>query len=441
MSDKTSDTIPYIEENVEKIVNKNTITDTSKNLEETTISVEKSPPKYNWPIKGHQDHQVEFENFEKFNAFQNFLTNFHAYPVQQNCNFINSKTNTALEDNDNRECIEIENVDFEKRSNSRTNVKRKHTSIELSNDAVDVSMKKSQQKHKSSATSTKARKANIANEDEDSVSIPTQSDIDDKVNKLLDDTEEDSEESSSDEEELDLDKLKSQYMDDEPKGPAIDAKLASLFNSMKEYGMSKEKVASKSKEHPMPENCNLDTKQVNPEIWGQAMSSKDRSLDLQIQKSQKLCSKAAYSVLKIAELAMISTKSKKDRKTALKKILTNATDALGFITTANVHTNKLRREQILKKLAPEQRHIGKNIPTDDKLLFGENMPKKLTEAANASKLKVKQYNNNFTSNFTSNPKNDFRPRKPYPRSQYKQGSTQKSTFRQQPSKNQYFKKN
>ena len=55
------------------------------------------------------------------------------------------------------------------------------------------------------------------------MSIPTQSDIDNKINKFLGDTDEDSEESFSEEEELDLDKLKSQYMDDEPTGPAIDA--------------------------------------------------------------------------------------------------------------------------------------------------------------------------------------------------------------------------
>ena len=32
---------------------------------------------------------------------------------------------------------------------------------------------------------------------------------------------------------------------------------------MKEHGMPKDKVAAKSKEHPMPENCNMETKQVN----------------------------------------------------------------------------------------------------------------------------------------------------------------------------------
>ena len=36
-------------------------------------------------------------------------------------------------------------------------------------------------------------------------------------------------------------------------------------------------------------------------------------------------------------------------------MLTNGTDAFGFITTANMHTNTLGREQILKKLAPGEK--------------------------------------------------------------------------------------
>ena len=147
------------------------------------------------------------------------------------------------------------------------------------------------------------------------------------------------------------------------------------------------------------------------------MSARERSLDLEIQKSQNLISKAAYSILKAAELTISATKSKKDRKTALKTILTNTTDALGLITTANVNTNKMRRDLILKKLAPEQRIIGKNIPTDDNLLFGENMPKRLTEAASASKLKMKPYE----SNFKPFSKNDYRPRKPSPGANTRKG--------------------
>jgi len=49
----------------------------------------------------------------------------------------------------------------------------------------------------------------------------------------------------------------------------------------------------------MPANCNLEVKQVNPEIWSNIIDLKDRSTDIQIQKSQGLVSKATYAILKI----------------------------------------------------------------------------------------------------------------------------------------------
>ena len=48
-------------------------------------------------------------------------------------------------------------------------------------------------------------------------------------------------------------------------GPSIDKDLADLFKDFRKKGLSKDKVALKAKENPRPENCNLETKQVNPE--------------------------------------------------------------------------------------------------------------------------------------------------------------------------------
>ena len=275
-------------------------------------------PKYNWPLKDQPNENIEnIFSFEQFNAYTRFLSNFKASPIGGNFNCLNTATATATSSSSKEQSID-------KSSIPRTNVKRKYTNIEVSNDKVDVGdIRKGINKNSLSAAEpkTKNKTHKRVNKnimvDDDSISIPTQSDIEDKINNLLEDTESDSEDDSSEEEELDIDSIKHQYLDEELKGPPLDQKLASLFNAMKEHGMPKDKVAAKSKEHPMPENCNMETKQVNPEIWGQAMSARDRSLDLQIQKSQKLASKAAYSVLKIAESAMTS-KGKKDRKTALK---------------------------------------------------------------------------------------------------------------------------
>jgi len=164
----------------------------------------------------------------------------------------------------------------------------------------------------------------------------------------------------------------------------------------------------------MPANCNLEVKQVNPEIWTNVINTKDRNTDIQIQKSQKLVSKASYAILKIADSAIKANKNKKERKKALKNIVKHATDALAFTTTSHVHTEKLRRDLILKKLSPEQKVIGKNVPVDDKMLFGDNLNKKLTEAANMSKLKPRKFktSSSFTkASYSSYSKNEYRPRK------------------------------
>ena len=102
--------------------------------------------------------------------------------------------------------------------------------------------------------------------------------------------------------------------------------MADLFNSMKETGLTKEKVAAKAKEHPIPANCNLEVKQVNPEIWSNVIGTKERNTDIQIQKSQKLVLKASYAILKIDDSAIQAGKaSKKDRKKALKNIIKTLT--------------------------------------------------------------------------------------------------------------------
>ena len=108
--------------------------------------------------------------------------------------------------------------------------------------------------------------------------------------------------------------------------------------------------------------------------------------------TQKLASKALYVILKIADSAIKSGKaSKKDRKKVLKKIIKTGTGALAFTTTAHVHTKRLCRELIVKKLSPDQMVIAKNIPMDDKILFGKNLNKKLSEAATMHKLKPCKY--------------------------------------------------
>ena len=91
--------------------------------------------------------------------------------------------------------------------------------------------------------------------------------------------------------EWDIKGLKQDYLEDVAKGPEVNADLADLFNSMKETGLTKEKVAAKAKEYPMPVNCNLEVKQVNPEIWSNVIGAKERNMIFKFRRVRNLYQK------------------------------------------------------------------------------------------------------------------------------------------------------
>jgi len=99
---------------------------------------------------------------------------------------------------------------------------------------------------------------------DDEISLHPSSDIETKIAQLTKTSEE---EDSSSEDEFDLKALRAEYIDEDETGPAVDNGLAELFKEFRDKGLSKDKVAQKAKENPRPENCNLETKLVNPEIW------------------------------------------------------------------------------------------------------------------------------------------------------------------------------
>lgn len=310
-------------------------------------------------------------------------------------------------------------VQTAQKSYPRTNVNGdlRHNSIgnKKSKQNTDFSISESSKKQKLMENSESAI---------DGVSIPTQSDMDQKINDLIESSSSESEKSDSSDSDFDFDELKQGYLDDDEIGPPIHSKIASLFSSLKPQGMAKEKVLEMAKVHPMPKNCNLEVRNVNPEIWSEIMSAKDRSQDLALQKAQKLNTKASYAILRIADSALTARKSKdKDlRSKALKQIIKYSSDALAFTTTVNAHTEKLRRELIVHKMAQEQRSITKDIDPNHTLLFGDNLTKKLQEVAGARlKLKKPKFNDWNSYQVGDDPKNRFWSRK-NPRDRKNHGS-------------------
>ena len=285
------------------------------------------------------------------------------------------RTNVEVGMCDPRTNVEVGCENDSSRSNDVT--------IELINNLLDKAIRK----RKMSTKSNMEKKKHKATPEDDEISLHAASDLEKRIDAL---TKSSSGEISSEEDEFDVKNLRADYLDEDNSGPAVDKDLADLFKDMRESGLSKDKIAQKAKENARPENCNLETKQVNPEIWSNIISSGDRSLDLQLQKSQKLISKASYAILKASNNLLEFKKQKKHKKDKIKEIMKNSTDALALLTTAHNQNEQIRRGLLLKRLAKEQRSLGKDVPKDSKYLFGDDLNKKISEASGIKKLKLRR---------------------------------------------------
>ena len=85
----------------------------------------------------------------------------------------------------------------------------------------------------------------------DEVSIPSESDINNKIRDLV--------ETSNDEESDSFD-LENGLFDIEEEGPPVQQELSQIAKKLKENKMSQEKIAEKAKTHLKPKNCNFETK-------------------------------------------------------------------------------------------------------------------------------------------------------------------------------------
>ena len=72
--------------------------------------------------------------------------------------------------------------------------------------------------------------------------------------------------------------------DKEEEGPPVKEELTNIAKKLRKNPLSKDKIVEKAKAHPKPENCNIETKNVNPEVWKNIMTTQERSLDLKLQK-------------------------------------------------------------------------------------------------------------------------------------------------------------
>ena len=307
------------------------------------------------------------------------------------------------------------------RSRSNDDSEDLYSDIDVTSDTLPYKGDNMNRKRKADSNSQTNLKKYKTHQD---LSIATEADIAERVSLFAEDSDMDnkvrdlcqSSTEQSDDSDINLEEISNDLFDEDEVGPPVIEGLSSLFNNIKEKPLPKTKIADKCKKILRPKNCNLETKKCNLEIWNNALKFTDRSIDIKIQKANKLISKSAYALLNVTN-DLITLRSSKDKKPKLKS---KTTDALSLLVNAYNDSEQFRRDLIAKKLIHSQKSISKNVPSDSKLLFGDELSKRVKEANAATKLKVKTWKGVTSTNAstTTSTSKNFRRSSKYPKGQH-----------------------
>lgn len=222
-------------------------------------------------------------------------------------------------------------------------------------------------------------------DNDDAVSVMADSDT---LQTLLDSSSESEDEESSTQDVMD--KIMEQIEGDHKKGPAIDSKLAGIIKGIWTKSLEEDNLKNKFEQYQTPANCeSLQTKKCNTEIWSYKLDNNHRSNDLKIQKIQNSVLKSTLAVTALTDSILKLHRNKELSSKELRKELGNiipmSMDALHFNAHSMHLGDQLRRHRITQLLDVEIRGIGKNVDETSDMLFGNDLPKRLTEIKNNQK--------------------------------------------------------
>lgn len=202
---------------------------------------------------------------------------------------------------------------------------------------------------------------------------------------------------------------------DERMDPAINEKLAGIFNNLLKSKLSEDKLKEKMDKYVRPSNmADLKIPRVNTLIWNQ-LSDTMKAQDRRAQKSQGILMGSINAGIKAANLAI--TKYAGDRE--LIKLLS---DCVALALQHNHEVNQGRRVAMKKELHKDYAAICNAPAKEDgnsEFLFGDlsKVTKEITEANKLTK-KVRPAKSNHTrdgrnyqnrSNYSGAGYNRFRP--------------------------------
>ncbi len=155
--------------------------------------------------------------------------------------------------------------------------------------------------------------------------------------------------------------------------------------------MRSDRVKAQLSKYKRPENCGDITKVcVNPEIWTQ-LSFQKKKTDLQLSNFQQIARKPLFVNIQMTNTLMAG------QQVDTKSVLVQTVDSIALLGHMNHNLSQLRRVKIRPALKSEYVSICSSSADheDSKYLFGDDLPKRLQDAKESSRI-----GNTMTHNVT-----------------------------------------
>ncbi len=184
-----------------------------------------------------------------------------------------------------------------------------------------------------------------------------------------------------------LQDLAKAFEEDDSTGSEINEKLAELANKRwTGKKLSPDKLRPVLDKYKQPANCsNISAITVNPEIWAQ-MKPYKKTGDLTLANMQQTLRKIAFANLQTANSLLALKTEGKVEESQTKPLLTNCVDSVALIGHLHNGLSTLRRSKIRPFLKSDYSTLCSNVEASSPLLFGDDLPKKLREAKETSRL-------------------------------------------------------
>ena len=187
-----------------------------------------------------------------------------------------------------------------------------------------------------------------------------------------------------------LNVLTQDLVDVEKFSPSVHPALAEIVSKVWTICLSQQKLKDKKDNFLRPNNIDsLVVKKCNEEIWSLNAGKMPhiRSNDIKLQSAQNTYIKATLPIIRLAHSLVSARENRVECKIDTEKALQECMDSLMLQAAAQSQLDNFRRDQFKAILPNDLRSLAADPNDGSKLLFGDNLDKRIQDIKSQSKIK------------------------------------------------------